>query len=115
MTARKVIDLRRREGRQRRGGGNVRGDSVLTGPNRDERAFDAVIGHEPDPEFAAIMTEQYQRLLDKLGDAELQTIAVAAMEGYSNEEIAQKLNCAVRTVERRRELIRKKWEAESGN
>ena len=116
ITARKAIELRRHEGRERRGGGKVLGESALgagdTDSDGDLRAIDEVIGNEPDPEFAAIMAEQCQGLLDQLGDADLEAIAVAAMEGYSNEEIAQRLNCAVRTVERRRELIRKKWERE---
>jgi DNA-directed RNA polymerase specialized sigma24 family protein len=34
------------------------------------------------------------------------------MEGYTNEQIACKLNCAVPTVERRLRLIRKTWEKE---
>ena len=116
MTARKAIELRRREGRERRGGGKVLGESALAGAaggsdsSIDDGGIGDVIGNEPSPEIAAIMAEEFQGLLDRLGDADLRTIAVAAMEGYSNEEIAQRLNCAVRTVERRRELIRKKWE-----
>jgi len=31
------------------------------------------------------------------------------MEGYSNDEIARKLNRATRTVERKLQLIRKIW------
>jgi DNA-directed RNA polymerase specialized sigma24 family protein len=33
------------------------------------------------------------------------------MEGWTNEEIAQRLNCVVRTVERRLEMIREIWAA----
>jgi DNA-directed RNA polymerase specialized sigma24 family protein len=32
------------------------------------------------------------------------------MEGYTSAEIAQKLNCTVRTVERKLRLIRQVWE-----
>ena len=118
ITARKAIDQRRHARRERRGGGKVLGESVLTPAvaSSDGRingaGLAAVVGNEPSPEIAAIMAEEFRGLLDGLGDADLRTIAVAAMEGYSNEEIAQRLNCAVRTVERRRELIRKKWERE---
>ena len=31
------------------------------------------------------------------------------MEGYNNDEIADQLGCAARTVARRLELIRKTW------
>jgi DNA-binding CsgD family transcriptional regulator len=35
------------------------------------------------------------------------------MEGYTNDEIAERLGCARRTVARRLELIRKIWLASS--
>jgi DNA-binding CsgD family transcriptional regulator len=34
------------------------------------------------------------------------------MEGYTNDEIADRLGCARRTVARRLDLIKKVWEAE---
>jgi DNA-directed RNA polymerase specialized sigma24 family protein len=51
-------------------------------------------------------------LLDLLNDSELRQIAVWKMEGYTSDEIAQKLQCVTRTVERKLRLIRKLWEAE---
>lgn len=95
ITARKVIDLRRREGRQ---------------PPLEDGELEQVIGDGPTPEFAAAMAEEYRRLLEKLGHEHLRTIAVAKMEGYSNAEIAQRLDCSVRTVERGLHLIRRNWE-----
>ena len=56
---------------------------------------------------ATIMTEEVRRLLDLLGDAELETIALRKLEDDTNEEIATELDCSVRTVERRLNLIRK--------
>ena len=32
------------------------------------------------------------------------------MEGYTNEEIAEKLDCSVRRVERKLHIIRSLWE-----
>ena len=66
----------------------------------------------PSPEFAAVMVEQYQRLLDQLADDDLRTLALAKMEGYSNQEIAAKIGCSVRTIERRLKLIRDAWKEE---
>jgi hypothetical protein len=60
----------------------------------------------------AIMAEEYQRLLERLADPDLQALAVAKMEGYTNEEIAERFDCSVRTIERRLRLIRKKWQQE---
>ncbi len=61
---------------------------------------------------ATIMTEEVRRLLDLLGDAELETIALGKLERDTNEEIANELDCSVRTVERRLNLIRRKWQLE---
>ena len=111
MTARKVVDLKRRETRQRRGGGRVRGESGF-GDADDRAALAEVIGNAPTPEFAAMMTEQCQRRLERLDDPELEALAVAKLEGYKNEEIAERFGCSVRTIERRLRLIRKKWQQE---
>ncbi len=111
MTARKVVDLRRHEARQRRGGGRVKGESVLGGAGSPygPAALAEVIGDAPTPEFAAMMIEQCQVLLDRLADPELEALASAKLEGYTNEEIAERFGCSPRTVERRLNLIRKKW------
>ncbi len=111
ITARKAIDLRRREGRKRRGGGRVRGESAVDGDNSQARGagLAEVIGDVPTPEFAAMMAEQCRLLLERLDDPDLVALALAKMEGYTNEEIAQRQGFSVRTAERRLRLIRKKW------
>ncbi len=63
-------------------------------------------------EFAAQVAEQYQRLLDLLGDEKLQHVAVWKMEGLTNEEIAKRLNCSLRTVARKLDTIRIIWNKE---
>jgi DNA-directed RNA polymerase specialized sigma24 family protein len=114
MTARKVVDLKRRGSRKRRGGGRVKGESALDGADSGGHlgGMADVIGDVPTPEFAAMMIEQCQRLLERLDDANLETLAVAKMEGYTNGEIARRLDCSVRTVERQLRLIRRKWQEE---
>lgn len=100
LTARKVTQQRRAQQRQKRGGES----------HEEEMALDEVIGNEPDPAFAAQLAEQFQRLLARLTDAALRTIALRKLEGYSNREIAEQLPCSLRTVERRLCLIRSIWE-----
>jgi DNA-directed RNA polymerase specialized sigma24 family protein len=75
-----------------------------------EAGIEQVVGNELTPEFAVEVAEQCQYLLDNLPDEQLRTIAVWKMEGYTNEEIGQTLDCALATVERRLKLIRKLWE-----
>lgn len=72
-------------------------------------AVNLVVSREPSPEFAAELVENFDRLMHALSDQELMQYATWKMEGYSNEEIALKVNRSVRTVERKLNLIRKIW------
>lgn len=102
ITARKVAAQLQRGGAQKRGGA-ARAVAV---------DLDAIIAQGPTPDFAAMMNEQYQDLLDKLGDDDLRQVAIWRMEGRERAEIAQRLGCAVRTVARRLDLIRQVWASE---
>jgi DNA-directed RNA polymerase specialized sigma24 family protein len=53
-------------------------------------------------------------LLDdpQLEDLKLRLVALMKMQGYTNVEIAAKLGCALRSVERKLRLIRTQWERE---
>jgi DNA-directed RNA polymerase specialized sigma24 family protein len=114
ITARKALDLRDWQGRKKRGGDQVRGESALLDPaDPGNGGIEEVVGDEPTPEFAAQVAEECRRLLDKLPGEELHQIAVWKMEGDTNEQIAARLGCALATVERRLRVIRKCWEGES--
>jgi RNA polymerase sigma factor (sigma-70 family) len=109
ITAGKAADLRQHQGRQKRGGGKVGGESVLDkafGDAEGAAGINQVVGAEPTPELAAQVAEEFQRLLAKLPSDEVRRVAVWKMEGYTNEEIAARLPCARATVERRLQLIR---------
>jgi DNA-directed RNA polymerase specialized sigma24 family protein len=113
LTARKAFDQVRDEHRLKRGGGAVFGQSALkAGGGEAESEFEWFVGREPTPESAAMVAEECRRLLDRLKTDELRTIAVWKMEGYTNDEIAAKLDCAPSTVERKLQRIRAQWEEE---
>jgi DNA-directed RNA polymerase specialized sigma24 family protein len=112
ITVRKVSDQVNRERRKKRGGGAVFCEADLARPSDDDPAFEDVIGREPTPQLAAEMTEQCHRLLALLPDADLRSIALLKMEGYTNDEIADKLDCVRSTVQRKLNLIRSRWEQE---
>jgi DNA-directed RNA polymerase specialized sigma24 family protein len=63
----------------------------------------------PSPEEAALLKEALERRLQALADPELRQIAVRKMEGWTDAEIADELDYAERTVERRLKEIRRKW------
>ena len=103
-----------RQGRQKRGGGRVVEEAVLfghglSGADGSIAGLERIAADGPTPEFAAMMAEECRRLLDALDDESLKQVAVSRMEGYSNDEIAEQLGCARRTVARRLDLIRKTW------
>src|SRR5512135_1388420 len=114
ITARKAADQLERWGRQKRGGGRLVGEAALGAPDpgRVAEGLDSLAGREPTPEFAALVAEQLQRLLGRLEDDSLRTIAVWKMEGFTNDEIATKLDCSLRTVANKLKLIRQMWEEE---
>jgi DNA-directed RNA polymerase specialized sigma24 family protein len=113
ITVRKAHNQRRNEGRQKRGGGRVVGEDALAGADPMGEDFMAqVVGDEPIPEFAAMVTDEYRRLFGSLADESLRVVALLKLEGHSNEEIAKSLDCGLRTVERKLEVIRKRWMAE---
>jgi RNA polymerase sigma factor (sigma-70 family) len=74
--------------------------------------LERLLSREPTPELAAQLAERYRRLLEGLGDRDLESVAVWRMEGYTVEEIAARLGCVARTVKRKLGLIRGIWEGE---
>ncbi len=109
MSARKVIDKHRHDKRQRRGGSLE--IHSFQGEGDESRVFEA-IGDEPTPEMVLTMQESIEQLFSHLGVGQLQDLAVAKLEGYSNAELAERFECSERTIERRLHLIREKLEQE---
>jgi DNA-directed RNA polymerase specialized sigma24 family protein len=104
LTVRKAINLVRYQGRKSRSPGRLVSLSDLEGLD-----LDRVLGAEPTHEFAAEMVDECRRLLDLLPDATLRSVALWKMEGYSNGEIAARLGCVNKTVDRKLRAIRDVW------
>ena len=111
ITARKALDQVRRQARQKRGGGRVLVGSAQAGgeDDTDGAGLDQVVGQEPTPQFAAMVADECRRLLAALDDETLRQVALLRMEGYSDQEIAARVDCSLRTVSRKLALIRKAW------
>jgi len=107
-TTRKAVDQRRYQQRQKRTAATPDASRPEVPPLLEE-----VIGTGPDPQFATLAAEAFGLLLDRLGDEQLQLIALRKLEGYANEEIAAQLACSMRSVERKLALIRATWKADS--
>jgi DNA-directed RNA polymerase specialized sigma24 family protein len=112
ITAHKALDLARRERRLKRGGGRVLDEAALRGPadpGEEPAGLEQLLSREPTPEFAAQMAEEFQRLLAGLEDDSLRAVALAKMEGLTNQEVAAQLGCAPRTIDRKLQVIRTLW------
>lgn len=112
ITARKVTAHRRRHFAAKRGGGRVRGESVFISASHEEGREPGIgdaLGSEPTPEFSAMVAENCRTMLDSLGEESLRTVAILTLQGYTAAEVAEKLGCVRRTVERKLARIRDKW------
>jgi DNA-directed RNA polymerase specialized sigma24 family protein len=114
ITARKVLFRVRAELRQKRGGGRVVDEAALNSGRDETDALAQFVSAEPTPEFVVMVAEETTRRLGSLPDAVLRQVAVLRMEGHSNQEIAAKLGCVARTIERKLDVIRSLWAAEAG-
>jgi DNA-directed RNA polymerase specialized sigma24 family protein len=107
LTVRRAADLARREGRQRRGGGEVvTATDLLDLPGAD---LDLLPGAAPDPACAVAVADQLQTLLTRLPGDDLRQITHLRLEGYTLPEIAHQLGRSLRSVERKWALVRQAW------
>jgi RNA polymerase sigma factor (sigma-70 family) len=113
-----VVATRKATGWQRKHFAAKRPDRKMVHGHGGERTDDSswlaqALGREPSPEFAAQFAEQVQNLLRVLPNDEFRQVALMRMEGYTNREIAQKLDWYEVKVERRLRIIRKQWSSVS--
>jgi RNA polymerase sigma factor (sigma-70 family) len=111
LSVRKALDQIERQGAAKRGGDKVVGESALSrdGDDLGGNALDRLVGDEPTPEFAAMVAEQHGRLRRALGEDSLRQVLDLRLEGYTREEIAEQMGCAVSTVKRKLDMIRQTW------
>ena len=109
ITSRKAQGYLRHLTRQKRGG---RGEEMATISGDAENSLQDVADGEATPDMKALFADQCQHLFDVLDDDMLQTIALLRMEGYSVDEVASRVGCAKRSVERRLNMIREIWRSE---
>lgn len=64
------------------------------------------------PDAVVAVAEQMERLFNLLPQPELRTIVLCKLDGCTNGEIADRLDCTRRTIERKLLLVRKIWSQE---
>jgi DNA-directed RNA polymerase specialized sigma24 family protein len=73
----------------------------------DGAFFSGVDSGTPAPERLVSLRELFARL-----DGDMQRIVALKLDGCTNEQIAQRLNRSVATIERRLRLLRDEWTQE---
>lgn len=111
IVRRKANRERRRQFADKRQEHRLGGESQASPPpgsaeSETPAGFAEISGREPSPELAMELAETWQRILDMPGAEELIFLKNA---GYSNSEIAEKMGCSTRTVQRNLKKIEKEW------
>ena len=113
ITARKAATHLEREGRLKRGAGQVQGESALeflANSSAPARGIEQVADSANSPAEQALLNDQYSHFVSAVPD-ELREIAEQFLAGRSNSEIAESRGCAVRTVERKlKDFIFPQWQ-----
>jgi DNA-directed RNA polymerase specialized sigma24 family protein len=111
MTNRKIAFRVRQQRCEKRGGQGANRRRVY----RLQENSISIADPAPPPDIRAAFEEACDQLLEALGDSQLRSVAMWKMEGYADDEIATKLGCALRTVERKTRLIRTIWHDKAMN
>jgi len=109
ITDRKAINSVRRHLSAKRGGGRVRNESTRVAADQPEGGalLTRLDGGIPSPDRIVSMCELLERL-----DDDLRRVVALKLDGFTNEEIAQRVNRSVATIERRLRLLRDEWTEE---
>lgn len=74
--------------------------------------FDAALDREPSPDEALALAETVETLFRSLDDPDERAILELSLQGFTAQEISERLGRAERSVRRLRERIRKRLERE---
>ncbi len=109
----KASDHIRREMAERRGGGEVQGESVFI--NKADEKRTGLANHAADDQSIGSLVgfqEQHQLLMKRLGSDDLREVATMRLEGQKVQEIAEHFDKSDRWVKRKLALIRNYWAEE---
>ena len=108
IAVRKVCRQIERETAAKRGGGQVRGESVFA--DQSGLGLENVARERSDDELRLEFEDTWRNYIDGLPSDELRRIIELRLVGFTNMEIANKLQIPLRTVQRRIQTTRSLWD-----
>jgi DNA-directed RNA polymerase specialized sigma24 family protein len=114
IAARKAADLAMRERRRQPKSGQLytEADLARTGRAKGADVLSLMPSPEPSPALAVEIDEEWNRLMEALHDEGLRLIALDRLAGYNDREIAARMGCTRRTIQRKLTIIRNAWRSE---
>lgn len=110
ITERKAINQRKRQLARKRGESQMQKQAARPDDSHNgQQRLESVAAPQPTPDTIVQLAEECRRLFGQLDDDVLRDVARMKLDGYTNAEIAQKLDVVERTVERKLNRIRACW------
>ena len=111
LTKQKIAKHVRRNQAQKRGSGSLRGESIFYRPDQEGLApgLDGIANQLAGVSEEIVHSEDFDQLLQTLDNDHLREIAVFKLDGFSHEEIAERMQMSVRSVGRKLDVIRDLW------
>jgi len=107
VACRGVNQLRHEFGVRKRGAGQVRDGGLLE--DLADGAVPLAAGTQQSPAEQALLNDCYRHYVHSLGNG-LRDVAELHLAGCTHKEIAARLGCVERTVERKMAIILRKWQ-----
>jgi DNA-directed RNA polymerase specialized sigma24 family protein len=112
IACRAANQIKHELGVQKRGGGRVRGESVLDDPaasGETTRGLERVEDRGLAPEEIVLLQDSYRHHVHALPE-KLRDFAELYLDGLTHQEIADRLGCSERTVDRKPALVTARWQ-----
>jgi len=105
ISRRKATDRVRHELRDRRGGEARRRPEGIENVTADTASPSEITELQD-------LLDHLMLALESAGDEKLKSIALMRLEGLSTQEIAEQLNCTIRTIQRKLHILERLWTSE---
>lgn len=110
IAGRKIANRKRFDGQKKRAiGSTLTEDLFQAASGEDSSPLRLVASREPTPALAAEVADTSEHLLAILPEDDLKQLVLLKLEGYTNEDAAERLNVTRRTIQRKLERIRRCW------